>query len=84
MWFCLHVYLCTSVLPECMSVHHVCAWCQQRAEEGIRSPTTGVTGGCYWVLGAIPSPSTRTARTLTNEPSPQPLFSLLVKAPPTN
>ena len=29
-----------------MSVYQVCAWCPQRPEEGIRSPGTGVKGGC--------------------------------------
>lgn len=30
----------------CMYVHHVCAWCPQRSEDGIRSLGTGVTEGC--------------------------------------
>jgi hypothetical protein len=50
------------VLLACMSVHHVCAWCPQRAEEGVRSPETGVldvscscelTGG-FWDLNLDP------------------------------
>lgn len=32
-------------LPEYMSVHHMCAWCPQRPEEGDGSPGTGATGG---------------------------------------
>lgn len=31
-----------TVLPECMSVHHFCAWCPQRSEEGIGSPEARV------------------------------------------
>jgi hypothetical protein len=27
-------FLCTSVLPACMSVHHVHAWCHWRPEKG--------------------------------------------------
>lgn len=29
-------YMCTDVPLTCMSVHHVCAWCPQRSDEGIR------------------------------------------------
>lgn len=29
-----------NVLPECMYVHHMGAWCSQRSEEGIRMPGT--------------------------------------------
>ena len=31
-----------SVLPACMSVFYVGAWCLQRSEEGVRSSETGV------------------------------------------
>lgn len=31
------------VLPICMSVHHVCAWCPRK---GVGSPGTGVSNGC--------------------------------------
>lgn len=35
--------MCIRVLPECICVHHVYAWCLQREEDGIASPRTGVT-----------------------------------------
>ena len=35
-----------SVLPACMYVYHMYAWCQWRPEEGIGSPGTGVLDGC--------------------------------------
>lgn len=31
------------ILLVCISVHHTCAWCPQRPEEGIRAPGTRVT-----------------------------------------
>lgn len=31
------------ILPTCMSVHHVCAWCPKK---GTGSPRTGVSNGC--------------------------------------
>lgn len=34
------------ILSECMSVHHVHAWCLQKPEVDIGSPGTGVPGGC--------------------------------------
>lgn len=39
--------MCTGVLPSCMYVHHLQAWCQQRSEEGIDP----------WVLGINPKSS---------------------------
>lgn len=41
------------VLPACMSMHHVSAWCPQTSEEGIRSPQNEIRNGfelpCgYW------------------------------------
>lgn len=50
------------VLSRRMSVHHICAWCLQRPEMGIRSPEIGVIDGwelpfgywesklCHWEL----------------------------------
>lgn len=35
-----------TVLPACISVYHMHAWCPQRSEEGIRSPGTEVMDGC--------------------------------------
>lgn len=36
--------MCMGALSACMSVNHVCAWCAQRPEKGIRSP--GITDEC--------------------------------------
>jgi hypothetical protein len=38
----IYFYLmCMNVLPPCMYVHHMHAWCPQRPEEGIECPETG-------------------------------------------
>lgn len=46
------------ILPACLSVHCMNAWCLQRPEEGIRSPRTEVTDSCgFWELNlAFPRP----------------------------
>ena len=38
--------MCMGVLPACMSVNHLHAWDPRRPEDDIRSPETGVIGGC--------------------------------------
>lgn len=48
-----------SVLLACMSVHLLCAWCQQRPEEGVGFLGTRVTDGCeppggFWELDSRP------------------------------
>lgn len=40
-----------TVLPACISVYHMHAWCPQRSEEGIRSPGTGVPDNCELPCG---------------------------------
>ena len=47
------------ILHVCMYVHHMCAWCQRRSEEGIRSPGTGVMDSCeapcrFWESNPVP------------------------------
>ena len=42
----LFYFMCMNVLPACLSVHHMSAWCPGKPEEGIRFPRTGVTDGC--------------------------------------
>lgn len=37
--------MCVGVLPTCVLVYHVYAWCSQRSAKGIGSPRTKVTGG---------------------------------------
>jgi len=31
-------FICMSVWPACMYIHYLCAWCQQRSEQGIGFP----------------------------------------------
>lgn len=38
--------MCTGVLPLCLPIHHMHAWCPQRPEEDAGSPGTGVTEDC--------------------------------------
>ena len=42
----------TDFLPAHMSVHHVCAWCLQRPEEGFRCLRTGVLNCCELPRGS--------------------------------
>lgn len=35
-----------SVLPECMSVHLLCAWSSRKSEEAVRKPGIEVTDDC--------------------------------------
>jgi hypothetical protein len=39
-------FVCMSVLPACMYVHHKCVLCPRRPEEGIGSLGSGVMDGC--------------------------------------
>ena len=76
-----------SVLPGCLSMHHLCARCSWRPEEGVRSPRSGVTNGCEAPCGCRElnscllegQPELLTAELLTAEPSLQlqhsPFFS---------
>ena len=34
---------CVGILPACMSVHHVCAWCPCRLEDDIGFPGARIT-----------------------------------------
>lgn len=40
--------MCKGVSPAWMFMHHICAWCMLRPEEGIRYPRVRVTEG--WEL----------------------------------
>lgn len=59
-------YLCTSALPTCMSVPHVCVWCLWRPEGGVNSSGIEVTDG--WEppcrLETEPGSSGRAAKSL--------------------
>lgn len=34
------------ILSACMIACHICSWCPQKSEEGIRYPETGIMGHC--------------------------------------
>lgn len=38
-----------NVFPACMYAYHVCVWCQQRSEEGVRSSRSGI----IWMVVSI-------------------------------
>ena len=49
----------TGILPACISVYHVGAWCPQKLEEGIKSLGIGVMDSCetprgYWEWSLSP------------------------------
>lgn len=39
-------------VPACIYVFHVCTWCSQRLEKGVRSLGTGITGSCERPCGS--------------------------------
>lgn len=66
------------VLPACMAVYNVQAWCPRKPEKGSRSPGTGVADGLeppLCMLGTKPRSSGRVASALNAEPSLEPRYS---------
>lgn len=53
--FILQIYLfycrCMHILPEWIYVYHMHAWCLQKSEGSIQSPSTGATDGCEQQCG---------------------------------
>jgi hypothetical protein len=45
------------VLPACMSLYHMCAFCSQKPEEDIRFPKIGVIDVNYYVILLTSKPS---------------------------
>lgn len=43
--------MCIVVLPECVSMHHMCALNSQKSEESVRSPGARVTDSCESACG---------------------------------
>lgn len=69
------------VLPACMSVDHMHAWCLQKPLEGIESSGTGITDVCEppcrcWELN--PDPLEKHLVLLTTEPTPQPHWKYFI------
>lgn len=54
----------TMVLPECMFVYHIYAWCPERSEEGVNVPSAEDTDSGSHGVG--PGSSVRAASALTN------------------
>lgn len=42
----LDYFMCINVLPSCVYVQHVCAWCPRRSEEGVGYPRPGLMDNC--------------------------------------
>jgi hypothetical protein len=59
------------VLIACTSVHHMCVYCPQRPEEGVRVPKTGVTDSCEGWDSNL-DPLDKQPVLVTAEPSLQP------------
>ena len=81
--FVLFLYVCLYVCT-CTCVGHICVWCLQRSEEGVRSPGTGVTDGCEPYLKTIPESSTRVCMLITAKTPPQPQCSFNLHFPMAN
>lgn len=50
-------FMCTSLLPTCMKVHHMLAWCLKRLEEGVHTLPNGSYSlllASMWTLGTEP------------------------------
>lgn len=78
----LFYFLCMSILPTSIDVHHMWTWCFQRPEAGIRFHGTGGTDGLKqaWVLGTKSRPLQEQWVVWPAEPSPDPGFLCLACA----
>ena len=68
----LNTCACMAVLPSCISVHHLCAWCPWKSKLGIRSPGTGVADGCEppcgcWELNPVLCKSSQYSFLIANQ-----------------
>ena len=76
-------FTCMDILPGCMFLHHIDAWCLQRPEEGVRSSLTVVSRHLRFTLrlGIISSLLEEQQTLLTTKPSlqdnsPHPLIKM--------
>lgn len=56
--------MCLTLLPACMYVQHMSAWCPWNSEDGIESAGTGVKDSCelpWWAQETDPGFSARAA-----------------------
>lgn len=77
--YILLVLMCVCVLPVCIRVHHMHAWCPPDSEVGIRSLGTGTVDGCKLPCRCrepSPGPVQKEQVLLTVEPTFQPQRSL--------
>jgi hypothetical protein len=73
------MWVCMGVLPAYMSVHHVCALCLRRSEEGVHLSETGATNGCRLPCGT----GDQTGEVLLTVESSKPLICLFLKSYPS-
>jgi hypothetical protein len=72
-------YVHTSVLPTCVTMYHLHAWCMWRPEDGTGSPGNRVNDCCHGLLeklnlGPLQEQQVVKSPLLTTEPSLQPHF----------
>lgn len=60
--------MCISILPECMSVHHMCAWYSRKPEKGVGSSGTRVLKSLWAVSWAALGVLRIEARSLKEQP----------------
>lgn len=81
--FLIFIYfMCMDVLFVCMPVYHLCPWYQQRPEESIVSPKSGVRDwATVWVLGINSCPLDKQPVLLATKSPLQPQNSLFLLQP---
>lgn len=72
--------MCLSVLPPCMFVYHMHAWCQKRLEEEVEFLGVGITYSCEPLCGSweLNPSSLQEQMFLTAEPSHQSLELIFI------
>lgn len=78
----LFIFMCMDVLPVCISVYHMHAWCLWRSEEDIISLGTRVIDSCEWPFDCWElnqEPLEEQSILFTMEPSLQPQLYIFFK-----
>lgn len=76
--------MCVGVLFTCMSMHHVCAWCPHKSEEGVRSLCRNWNYDCDPTCGASNGTSVLCMSMHCSSPVahlPRPLFTFVSTTP---